>query len=55
MHTSVTTMINNHTSYSQCMYDLESEWTAHIQGKTLGWKAREKTQYKTTLLHDIAS
>ena len=37
------------------MYDLESEWPAHNQGKTLGWKAREKTQYKTTLLHDIAS
>ena len=28
------------------MYNLESEWPAHNQGKTLGWKAREKTQYK---------
>ena len=37
------------------MHNLESEWPAHNQGKTLGWKAREKTQYKTTQLHDIAS
>ena len=28
------------------MHDLESEWPAHNHGKTLGWKAREKTQYK---------
>ena len=28
------------------MYDLESEWPAHNQGKTLEWKDREKTQYK---------
>ena len=41
------------------MHDLESEWPAHNQGKTLGWKAREKTQHKQTnqlqkLIHDIA-
>ena len=36
-------------SHSQCMYDLESEWPAHNQGKTLGWLGREKTHcyYKT--------
>ena len=28
------------------MCNLESEWPAHNQGKTLGWLAREKTQYK---------
>ena len=27
------------------MYDLESEWPAHNQGKTPGWLAGEKTQY----------
>ena len=41
-------MIDNCTSHSQRTHDLESEWPAHNQGKTLGWKAREKTQYKTT-------
>ena len=32
------------------MHDLESEWPAHNQGKTLGWKAREKTQYKNNTI-----
>ena len=31
---------------ARCMCNLESEWPAHNQGKTLGWLAREKTQYK---------
>ena len=31
------------------MYDLESEWPAHNQGKTPGWLAGEKTQYKNTI------
>ena len=39
-----------HKSASVAMYDLESEWPAHNQGKTLGWKAREKTQYKNIQL-----
>ena len=30
------------------MYDLESEWPAHNQGKTLGWNSREKPNRKTT-------
>ena len=29
------------------MCDLESEWPAHNQGKTLGWLAREKTHLST--------
>ena len=29
---------------ANCVHDLESEWPAHNQGKTLGWKSREKTQ-----------
>ena len=41
MHTSVT-IRENCTSHSQCMYDLESEWPAHNQGKTLGWKLEKK-------------
>ena len=31
---------------AKCMCNLESEWPAHNQGKTLGWLAREKTHYK---------
>ena len=31
---------------AKCTCNLESEWPAHNQGKTLGWLAREKTQYK---------
>ena len=31
---------------ARCMCNLESEWPAYNQGKTLGWLAREKTQYK---------
>ena len=30
------------------MYDLESEWPAHNQGKTPGWLVGEKTQYNNT-------
>ena len=33
------------------MHDLESEWPTHNQGKTLGWLAREKTQYNS--LHNF--
>ena len=29
------------------MCDLESEWPAHNQGKTLGWQVREKTHLST--------
>ena len=32
------------------MCNLESEWLAHNQGKTLGWLAREKTQYNVHVL-----
>ena len=46
IHRSETIKKNNYTNSNQCVYDLESEWPAHNQGKTLGWKAREKTQYK---------
>ena len=55
MYTSIIITISNCISYSQCMHDLESEWPAHNQGKTLGWKAREKTQYKTPLIHYIVT
>ena len=44
-------LVNNKAQVTawRCMYDLESEWPAHNQGKTPGWLAGEKTQYNNKI------
>ena len=39
----------------RCIYDLESEWPAHNQGKTPGWLAGEKTHYNKVINEVIST
>ena len=49
-------LVNNKAQVTawRCMYDLESEWPTHNQGKTPGWLAGEKTQYNNIQIHSYS-
>ena len=50
----ITAMIINVQNIAwRCIYDLESEWPAHNQGKTPGWLAGEKTHYNKIQINEV--